>query len=230
MQIPHAVTTVNTLEVDCVIACLVERVPFAELVWQRTGADVYSSVIFEGSAHLQVQMNQAVTAVGSLNVDVIVASFRIAEIFVVVPKEWEVDVTYIDDGVDGVGQVHRQVQGNGAVAAVDGAQILHVREFARLRGGHIEAVLCKGFTDAKCGVQSGFSRLENQKVKNRETVAVVYVIVVLGIVVTFCWMIDVKSLVVERDIVTSVGSDSVNFFRENCQLKRDDAVTSSDGL
>ena len=91
------------MEVDRVIAGLVERVTFAENVWQRTGADVYSGVFFEGSAHLQVQMNESVTTLGGLNVDVIVAGFRITEILVVVPEERKVDVTDIDDRIDGVG-------------------------------------------------------------------------------------------------------------------------------
>ena len=161
-QIPNAVTTVDALEIDRIIARFIEGISIAENVGQCTGTDIYDGVFFKGRIHLQVQIDDAVTTMCAFDVNVVVASLLITEVLVVIPEEWEINVTDIDDSVNGVGGGHGQVQEDGAVAAVDGIQFLHVGVFTRFRGGHLKTVFSIGFSDTNCGVQRGFCWLVNQ--------------------------------------------------------------------
>ena len=94
-------------------------------------------------------------------------------------------------------RVHGHVEGDGAVAVVDGFEVLRVGETADLAGGHVEVVLGVGVAETERYGNVGGGGLVDGQVQSSDAVATVYIIGGVLVVLTLINLPEVKPVLVK---------------------------------
>ena len=128
------------------------------------------------------------------------------------------------------GRVHRDVQHDGAVAAIDGGDDARVGGVTHFVGGHVEAVQAIGLALAEGGVEVGGVQLVHDEVEHGGAVAAVHGSGVLLVVAGHSGILDVEAVLRVGVAVADVRLQRVAVFGTHGQVERHDAVATIDGL
>ena len=120
LKIPDAVTTVDSLQGDGVVAAFAENVACAEFVRQYAVTNGNQRVAVVSRMDVEVQTDEAVAVVEGRVVDLVNISLPI---LLTIPEERQIHVANIDGGVCCEGRVDGQMQRGDAVATVHGLEV-----------------------------------------------------------------------------------------------------------
>ena len=129
-----------------------------------------------------------------------------------------------------VGRVHRDMQHDGTVAAVDGGDDARVGGVADLRGRHVETVQPVGLAFAERGVKVGGVQLVYDEVQHRDRRTAVRVGVLVLMVSRGCRTVDIEAVLRVVATVTDVRFDGVACLFADGQRERHNTVATVNRL